>query len=123
MPTDTLDIYAPDNAAAWERAGVGALIKVRPGMGRQARSEGGSFKPGYRGPRVTARDADDPDFRVALWVGTNWGRETGTHAAFWRLGYGRKTHRSQGWHPDPFVAICLALCAYRRAVEGVQHGD
>ena len=106
--TDTLDIYAPDNAAVWARAVRDALDKVRPGMGEAIKFEG-AFGSGIL-----------PD---GTYVTTRQGaihREGQTHFKIVDRGVGVYGHAV---HREPIGAICLALCAYRRAVEGVSDGD
>ena len=106
--TDALDIYDPGNAAAWERAVRDALDKVRPGMGEAAELS----PPGT----LWAAIPDSRLMSIRMIRGDDH-----THVTI------RSDAMSVGGirfkHADPAEALRLALCAYRRAVEGVSDAN
>jgi hypothetical protein len=104
--TNTTDIYAPGNEHLWERAVRDALDKVRPGMGEAA--ESGDDYAGR--PYLVGLIPDMPGVEVsAVW------QRSGTTGLTITDG-----ERGAGWGGvDPLTCWCLALCEYRRQLEGV----
>ena len=104
--TDTLDIYAPGNEAAW----ISAVMS--PLMGKGLRWYTSDFYP-----RSFEDGEKSVTFRKALFDPATVVEIRPTDPAI------PKWIRIEAEHREPIGAYCLALCAYRRAVEEVSDGD
>jgi hypothetical protein len=104
--TNTTDIYAPNNEAAWEREVRAALNRVVPGMGDQLRRfTNGSGELAFVGPIPNTRTGEVTAVR----------QRNGVTAIIYGIG----AIFAIGGNREPIGAICLALGEYRRQVEGV----
>jgi hypothetical protein len=106
--TNTTDIYAPGAEHLWEREVRAALNKVRPGMGEAAEFDHIGNEWGVR--------ATLPDDGAHVSISTHRvyvGRNTIAQIWTWDGALAVANNR------EPIGAICLALCEYRRQVEGV----